>query len=334
MGHTASFLSAVAAVGFISSAALYAGPPPGKGGGGGGGGGADGGSTTFVPSIVYTYSSGNSTDMRLSNADGSAAVLAYRSSSSIPYADLSPRTSSGGLIAFSPGRRGDGNGRLLRWFYDSSGGVQFEPVLINGADKLPDNEGVVQEVEFSPDGTKIAYYISTETHGEIYVADLSDLTSVVPQVYNIGARLAHGLTWLTTGDRIAFYDCTTPCAEQYQVSTLDLGTGGVAAHMLEPNITDLDASRLDGGVLLSFSRPNYDMGFDHWGDGFSSKLTYPPRGKGGHFSCDNSKFIYDSYDARGRRGPTNIHTVGVGDVIYSKDSKIQVKDWMPGCPAT
>ncbi len=133
--------------------------------------------TPFVPEIGYTYSGGNSSELRLSNREGTAAVLVYRSnvSGGVAFFDFAPPNVDGkNRIAFNE-KDGSGNRflKITTWHYDANGSVKVgtpTTLLQFGTASYPH----VVDVEVSPDGRKLSYLIATAQYArEIYVHDFA-----------------------------------------------------------------------------------------------------------------------------------------------------------------
>jgi hypothetical protein len=273
----------------------------------------------FVPDIGYTYSSGNYTDVRLANRAGTQAILVHRTNfAAIGGFDLSRDDSR--RIAYV-----DHSQIYVRTWSDAGGSVSISP-----ATAVYLGPGLAHGVDFSPDGSQLAFGVGGQTDVGLYIASLPGGT---PQRVLDGYE-AFDPRWDPSGNFIYFWGApvsgTGPTIYKYDVAA---DTVAPLIPLAPGQLINFDVTRPSGDPssarLIVDHRDSNDqpMVLRLWTtDG--QLVGSVTEGTKAHFNCSNSAVIH--HDWAIRRVPVAITNVdGTGQTIWSSDSNIHRTDWMP-----
>ena len=300
----------------------------------------------FVPEIGYTYSSGrNSSELRLSNREGTAAILVHRSNiaQGIPKYDLAPpNVDRRPNIAFI---EKDGTGRMLikltTWYRDADGNVRVStPTTLLTTSSATYQE--VMDVEFSPDGTKLAYMIAPASlEREIYIYDLLlDKTELL-----IKTNSGFSLAWHASGNHLyydTFPDENSGLKFVFRVPT-NQGVQSAGQLFISRTgiIGDLEVTRpystyyIDG-LIVSYSEGGANRVAFYKDDGvaspepqvFLSRDGSPLPARNAQINCTGSTMLHQMMNTRNLdRGMYNTVTRDV--TTWSTDKAIGILGWMP-----
>jgi hypothetical protein len=296
------------------------------------------GGSVFVPEIGYTYNSSRSSDLRLSNREGTAAILVYRAPirGGIWAFDLAPQGVN--RIAFV---EEDANAakvlKLTTWRTDEAGNVK---VAIPQQLDFGTGKDNLRDVEFSPDGQKLAFWLLGNGLDRVSVHDFATgETTILAE--GTGGR---GLSWHPSGKFIYFHRGRSGGNNEVIRIPTDQGqqTNGVTVASYG-EIHDVDTSRPGttgdaNGFMVSY-RSTVDLRINtafYSDDGTTatlSKIYTGPTGAVlpsllGHYNCDNTKFIYRISSTRDRH--VAYYDIATRQVTtFSTDSNISWTDWMP-----
>lgn len=294
-------------------------------------------SSVFVPEIGYTYNTSRSSDLRLSNREGTAAILVHRAPTSavIRAFDLAPR----GVNRITFIEQGADFAKVLKlstWRTDDAGNIKVTPSeqLYTGPGK--DN---LFEVEFSPDGQKLAFWVSGNGFSRVLVHDFGTGT-VTPLVEGHGG---FGLSWHPSGKFLYYYQAGNGGSNVFRVPT-DQGqqTTGTAVAFYG-QIHDIDTSRPGttgdaNGFMVSYRNPatnriNTAFYTDDGSTATLAKIYNDATGAVlpsllGHYNCENTKFIYRISDTI-KRDVAYYDIATRQKTSFSTDSNINFTDWMP-----
>ena len=279
------------------------------------------GSTTFEPELAYTILTG-STELRVTDATGTKSATLYSIRENIDI-DLSPRAQR--QIAI-----GELNSlKLLTYSVDSSG-VKTTSVtpLYTGAARIDD-------VDFSPDGTKIAF---TEGFTRLMVLDLAQPVSPTnpTQWASDPGGFIGQVTWYKGGAAIAYIGPLGSGTDQvvYEVTA----PGATPTPLLqEPQFDSIDASHADpDSLVVSYNRPGPQgprVGLWKAGGYVNASLAGNVFSDYGSVNCDDSKVAYGTPDSKGqliwyiRQLPNGPST------LYTKTLRVRQTQFMPTCAA-
>lgn len=289
---------------------------------------------TFVPEIAYNYNSGDYGELRLSNREGTAAVLVHRSSTyaGIPRFDLAPVDVK--RIAFT--EKFDTK-RVLRFTtWNSTDGK----VTVGTPQTLYEGVGNVWEVEFSPDGQRIAFWVSGDGVNRINIYHFADNRIETILDGHGGA----GLAWHPSGNFL-YYHVADYGGHVYRVRT-DAGLQPKGDPIVSyGEVSDIDTSRSaatgdSGGFIVSFrnqaqsTEPMKTVFHADDGQTVSAGKIYldesgaPLAGYLGHYNCSNTAFIHRIYTSRKQH--TGYYDLASRKVNgFSTDNNINFTDWMP-----
>ena len=298
------YRSACAAALLVTSAMAIAGKP---------------GSITFEPELAYTILTG-STELRVTDATGVKSATLYSIRQNVDI-DLSPRAQR--QIAM-----GELNTlKLLTYSVDSTGVKTTAVVtLYTGAARIDD-------VDFSPDGSKIAF---TEGFTRLMVFDLSQPagpTNPSQWASDPGGFISQA-TWYKGGTAIAYVGPLGASADQYVFEVA--GPGATPTALLhEVNIDMIDASRTDPDALVVTYNRNAGPRVGLWKAGgyVNESLTGNVSSDFGSLNCDDTKLVYGTPDSKGQL-IWRIRTLPNGpDVLYTKTLRVRQTQFMPICAA-
>lgn len=276
----------------------------------------------FVPEVIYPYQGKQYTDLRLSNAAGTAAILVHRGTLSFGAYDLAP-----------PSRRMatfvsiDANGtrylQIRSWIANASTGA----ITIGEAQTLDTSRSIFL-VDFSPTGDRIAYasFVGGNAY-DLKVVNLAD--RIITTVATVDGPST--LRWSKDGSSLYYATREVVNGIQNMSAFRQPIAGGTPQFLFgEANIEPWDISRgSDDGLIFLFSRPGWNyLATGTWN---GTSVTEIPGLTAGspHYSCGNDRLIYRSY-ANGNPGPVKIRTFATSsDVTFSRDQNIKSADFMP-----
>ena len=279
--------------------------------------GAKPGSTTFEPEIAYTILTG-STELRVTDASGTKTATLYSVRQNIDI-DLAPRSQR--QIAFS-----ELNSLKLLTYAVDSGGVRTTKVetLYTGPTRIDD-------VDFSPDGTKIAF---AQNFGKLLVFDVTKPASATnPVEWTSDPNGFIGqVTWYKGGTAIAYMGPLGTGADQvvYEIT----GPGAPPTSLVQERQFDsVDAAHADPDALVvTYNRnPGPRVGLWKAGGYVTESLAGDVFSDFGSLNCDDTKLVYGTPDSKGQL-IWRIRTLPNGpDVLYTKTLRVRQTQFMPTC---
>lgn len=279
------------------------------------------GSTTFEPELAYTLLTG-STELHLTDATGAKSTTVYSVRQNLDI-DLAPRLQH--QIAI-----GELNTlKLLTYSVDSSGVKTTSIVpLYTAATRIDD-------VDFSPDGSKIAF---VENFTRLMVYDLSQPagpTNPIEWISDPGGFIGQ-VTWYKNGAAIAYMGPLGTGSDQviYEIT----GPGGARTPLLqEPQFDWIDVSHADPDALVvTYNRPGPQgprAGLWKGGGYVNDSLAGNVFTDFASLSCDDSKLVYGTPDNKGQliwyirslpNGPAT---------LYTKTLRVRNVQFIPTCAA-
>lgn len=305
----------------LASSAAFAGPKPST-------------SAPFLPEIAYAYYMRSSSEVRISNREGTAAVLLFRGGAGqVNHIDMAPRSRQ--MVAFivdDPAVQYGQRLQLQGWD-DIAGKINLESprILMSGVGLF--------ELDFSPDGNSIAFGVSdgTDTY-KLRIANVD--TGAVREIATLSGA-PWRLTWSGDGAYLFYHDEKQVNGVAQDTIYRVASTGGVPEVIgVERNIEHLDTARQtpaggSTGLLLSVWRPELGEIFPigRWdgtsrdGAGRPELIFDGPRGLESHYSCDNRSYIYRE------QGRTDVKVTKIYDIAarvsrtFSTDGNIRRLDW-------
>jgi hypothetical protein len=293
----------------------------------------------FVPEIAYRYTTNKSAEIRLSNAAGTVAVLAYRGpSGTIGDVDASPPNRR--LIAWVD-HGAPSSVRAVAWAPNTSGGVTFSaPVTLYTGQRV-----FGDQIDFSPDGNSIAFAVLESVTGRysLLVRDL--VTDEVRAVVQGLSGAPWEITWSADGQSLLYTyvigglasPTGSTVTEYYRVPS----SGGPPERIAYDgySIESMDRMRPNpagaAGFILGLTKAEYGGSRVATWDGATVTSDGSPivqtlvDGYHAHYSCDNSRFIYTAMSSRSR-GPVAVFDVATKtSKVFSTDSNVMWTDWLP-----
>lgn len=279
--------------------------------------GARPGSTTFEPELAYTLLTG-STELHLTDATGTKSATLYSVRQNIDI-DLAPRSQK--QIAIT-----ENNALKLLTYAADSGGVRTTNIATlysAGAERITD-------VDFSPDGSKIAF---SQGFTKLMVLDLTQpIGPGNPVQWTQDPVFVGEIAWYKGGAAIAYSDGNNNVIEV-------AGAGATPTILLhEPTIDMIDASRTDPDALVvTYNGPAQQgprVGLWKGGGYVNTSLAGSVSSDFGTLNCDDSKLVYGTPDQKGQL-IWRIRTLPGGpDVLYTKTLRVRHTQFLPTCAAT
>jgi hypothetical protein len=278
----------------------------------------------FVPALAYKYAS---QEIRLSNADGSQAVLLARSPSGTQPLFLSIAPISKRQVAFIEGYGGTARSvRLVSWTQQSLGGpltVSIDPqplFSLSGSDGL-----LLNDLDYSPDGTKLAVLATDyQARAELRIFDIAtrsqigDTIAVSQSPSSLAWRPSDGAILLRGPAGLSSYKDgvhTALFSTSNQTNPFDTFNGSSSELMLpyKGDVPNGPTYRWDG-VTVTGGQP---------------VLTKIIDGLGWSISCDNARMIFTEIGAK--RTAYNLVLATGQKVFFSKDSNVQRMEYPNSC---
>lgn len=278
--------------------------------------------TPFVPEVIYPYKGTNYTDLRLSNAAGTAAALIHRGQLQATSYDLAPPNLR--MAVYVEVESVDVKYLELRsWTASASTGA-----ITMGPARTLDSARSILFTDFSPTGDRIAYASSAVQN--VYDLKTVDVASGIVTTVAVGVSPST-LRWSGDGSSLYYVVRETIDGVSSQAAYRQPISGGPRMLMFrEATIEPWDISR-DGtdGLIFPYWRPGWsDIAMGKW-DG--ARVTTIPSitGSSPHYSCGNDRLIYRS-STNGNPGPVKIYSFATqSNVVFSRDQKIYQADFMP-----
>jgi hypothetical protein len=246
---------------------------------------SSGGSPPPNPEVAYEVRSGNSNKLMVSNADGTNASTLYSSASPIRF-DLAPRSQR--QIAISNNSTTDPAILLLSYTQTGSGTFAASGAPIRLATARRNTN-----VDFSPDGTKLAFACNSNNidSEQLCVYDLASGTTAVWG----SASFYWDLAWFRGGASIA-----------YSAPKTDDTTGDILYEITGQGMTptpllndrgeiDFDAARTDPDALVldyHDAQGNAFIGLWKNGSFLDPDLTHNTFAFYGELNCNDSELVY------------------------------------------
>lgn len=274
------------------------------------------GSTTFEPELAYTILTG-STELRVTDATGAKSATLYSVRQNIDI-DLSPRTQR--QIAI-----GELNTLKLLTYRVDSTGVKTTSVV-----PLYTGSARIDDVDFSPDGSKIAF---AEGFGKLMVFDIFQPAGATnPVEWTSDPDFIGQVTWYKGGAAIAYMGPLGTGSDQviYEIT----GPGMTPTPLLqEPQFDAIDASRKDPNALvITYNRnPGPRVGLWKGGAYINEALAGNVFSDFGSLNCDDTKLVYGTPDSKGQL-IWRIRTLpNIADVLYTKTLRVRQAQFVPTC---
>lgn len=285
----------------FSATAAWAGKP--------GGGGSSG-----DPQVAYRLPDGKGSKLVVSTEAGANQMTLYKTSKSFTF-DLAPRGQQ--QVAIVDGA----TGRLKLLHYSVNSGV-YVPGAIDDLGPA----GTSGAVDFSPDGTKIAYVAGGGESNQLMVYDLatgqSELWSQGPYYWDIA--------WFRGGSSIAY-------ATLLPREVNEVAGPGAAPQLLYSNgqgELNIDASRVHAGrLVISYNDMSGAARIGLWESGslIASDLANSARSWQGTLNCDDSKLAYMGVQNTSGSQAFYIRELNTGvTTLVSRNSNVLLQFW-PTC---
>lgn len=294
-------ISAVLGSLFLASAS-FAAPPP---------------ASSSDPEIALRLPNGKGTKLVVSTERGYNPMTIYTSPTSFRF-DLAPRGQR--QVAIVEGSGSSTSLKLLTYTVNGSG-VYVQSSLVTLAPAR-----TFSNVDFSPDGTKIAYACCSDgTNQKLAVYNLID-NSIT---YWATARYFWDLVWFKGGASIA-YSTSSP------VELYELTGPGAAPQLLYTGRGELniDSSRTDPDTLvLSYNDVAGDARIGLWKGGIFSNpdLARSARSWVGTLNCTDTKLAYGGVQNNSGSQAFYVRDLTTGSVtLLSKDANVMPQFW-PTC---
>lgn len=270
-----------------------------------------------TPQIGYRLPDGKGTKLVVSSENGANQMTLYKSSASFRF-DLAPRGQK--QVAIVDGFSTSPTLRLLTYDINSSG------IYVQSSLQTLTSARGSGNVDFSPDGTKIAYICCSDgTNETLAVYDLTD-GSITPWAT---APFFWDITWFRNGASIA-YSTTVPVA-LYELTGPNATPQLLYTGQGELNI---DSSRIDpDALLLSYNDTSGDARIGLWKNGafVNSDLANSARSWWGNLNCDDTKLAYGGVQNSSGSQAYYVRDLNSGSVtLLSKNSNIMPQYW-PTC---
>lgn len=292
--------------------------------------------TAFKPEIGYTYAGSNYCDLRLSNVEGTAAILVARTNKCAPAFDLAPDNVR--MIAYIEAGTSVIGGalKLVQWSYD---GTQ---VKIAALPPIDTGTGEVRAVEFSPDGSKLAMFTFDQYRSvpnQVIVHDFA--TGANRTILN--GDPAYVLAWHPTlnviylrarpvngSRRVARINVDSP-ADQVMV---EVGDGYSEMDDIDTS-RQFDSGEYRDGFVVSYRNAAGAMRTDFYSDDGINVLnkgvfkktdgTDVPLYRG-HFNCSNSEIVHRIYATR--TSQVGIYNIASKQTRLFSSANLGTTDWM------
>jgi Tol biopolymer transport system component len=269
------------------------------------------------PQLAYRLPDGKGTKLVVSTESGANQMTLYKSSASFRF-DLAPRGQR--EVAIVDGFSSSPTLKLLTYDINTSG-IYAQ----SGVQTLTSARGS-GNVDFSPDGTKIAYICCSDgTNETLAVYDLTDC-SITPWAT---APFFWDITWFRGGASIAY-------STQIPTALYELTGPGAAPQLLYTGQgqLDIDSSRTDPeALLLSYNDTSGDARIGLWKNGAftDSNLANSARSWVGNLNCRDDKLVYGGVQNNSGSQAFYVRDLNTGTVtLVSKNSNIMPQYW-PTC---
>lgn len=274
----------------------------------------------FQPEIIYSYASGNYTDLRLANRAGDQAILVHRSTTGLGLFDASIEGPN--RIAYR-----EGLGLFVRTWSSN-------PVTVSAPQPIYSGPGSPEGVDFSPDGGELAF-ATLGTNSQIFIYNFAqgELTSVLNSYSVILVR------WDPV-DRVLYFSGSPKLSgSPYSLRKLDLRLADLPETPEDERVTalfpasgglvDFDVSRapVTNAETRLLVHVQSEIGLWRTDGSFDRKVA---DGSNAHFNCRNDAIIHRAFATR--RPPTRITHLSGGFETWSTDSNISRTDWIPRVP--
>jgi Tol biopolymer transport system component len=274
-------------------------------------------SPSSSPQVAYRLPDGKGTKLVVSAESGASQMTLYKSSTSFRF-DLAPRAQQQIAIV-------DGSPRTLKLLNYS---VNTSGVYVPGAINSLGNAGTSGAVDFSPDGTKIAYSCCGNDSNQLIVHDIATGTKTVwaegPYFWDI--------TWFRGGASIVYS------------THLPLEVREVTAPMAEPQLLysttpggqlDVDSARTNPNQLvISYNDAQGSGRIGLWEDGtgmVNPDLASSAKSWQGTLNCDDKKLAYMGVQNASGSQAFYVRELNSGiTTLVSKNSNILLQFW-PTC---
>jgi hypothetical protein len=275
-------------------------------------------SGTVNPQVAYIILTGNGTELRVTNEDGTNSATLYKTSAAINI-DTAPRSQH--QIAITEG----GTLKLLTYGVSGSGAFQT-----TGIQTLYDagSAGIerVDWLDFSPDGSKIAFAAGGGRKLMVYDFATGSASQWATDIY-VG-----DVTWHGSGAvaYIGYVDTTSPDQYLFEVA----GPGGARTTLLHERLLDrVDSSRTDPDTLVvTYNRGAGPLvGLWKAGSYLDENLGHGTFTDWGTLNCDDTKLMYATPDRNGQ-AVWYIRNLSNGlNSLYTKTVRVRHTQFWPTC---
>lgn len=270
------------------------------------------------PEIAYRFFGGNSNKLIVANENGTNASSLYSSTTAFRF-DLAPRAQR--QIAIIDGPANATVLKLLTYAVNGSGVFVTTNVEVLG----PARSG--SYVDFSPDGTKIAYACCSDGENEQLV--VHDLTNNSKTAWG-QSSFYWDISWYRNGNSIAY-------ATLQPLEIRELTSPGASPQLLYSHGQGqlyIDSARTNGDrLVISYSDANGSARVGLWQPGgfVISDLANSARSWQGTLNCNDTKLAYMGVQNTSGSQAFYIRNLGTGQTsLVSKESNILLQFW-PTC---
>jgi hypothetical protein len=289
--------------GLLTSVALVtvatAAPPPGKGGGKGGNDGGGGTPVEFVPAIAFEVETNKYNDIRISNVEGNQSCLVLR---------VNKDNAAGRLRAFSFSAKTkqlayslEGDVYIATWDTDPCI-IQTSPTPAVQGLPVYDNQNLIDDIEFSPDGSQLVWPLNPETDDGTRDIVFYNLDSAGPpnrvntDYFLFDAKFSPEFG---RSNEVFFmgYQVPVPGYGPFSLFGYNQLTGSVR-QVINGSGSGLDSqisvSNEDSSSFVRIAVRDNDSGFiqQHNALGYLSEPLIVGTDRGVAYGCDNSKILF------------------------------------------
>jgi hypothetical protein len=209
---------------------------------------------------------------------------------------------------------------------DSAGGVQVANADGSGAQNVYDTGGVIEAIDWSPDGKQIVLWDHTIESGggdsaSLIIIDVE--TQAGDFLVDPGVVIAEGLSWSPHGDRIAFYG---------------FFSGNAGIHTIRPDGTGLDQVTDENAWDPDYSPSAAKLAATRWDGSQTDVVVMNPDGSGEtqltESAADDEEAAWSPNGARiafhSDRAPDGLYTMGANGSSEAFLTESQTgPDWQP-----
>ena len=273
------------------------------------------------PKVAYVILTGPGFELRVTNEDGTGSATLHKSPAPLRF-DLAPRAQRQIAISDSVDLK------LLTYQVTSSGAFAVQSIVT-----LYSDVGRLYYVDFSPDGTKIAF--AARNGEDLMVYDLNSPAGPSNPAVWVSVPYVWDLAWYKNGAALAYVVPKTATGETddklYEI------TGPGASPTLiytQRQIDHIDAARQDSDALvLSYNDLSGNAYIGLWrGGGFlQPNLANRPVAFRGNLDCTDTKLVYGAPDKSGSTVWYIRNLIQSADRLYTKTPRVNWVQMWPTC---